>query len=694
MNAGGASNQPRNKSENQTSQRWKIPALLAVIVLGAGAFLLMRGGASDSNTDNDSKRLNVLLITMDTTRADHLGCYGHPSHVTPNIDLIAQQGAVFEQCMASAPSTFPSHSSIMTGLYQYVHGARDNIGYRLSESNVTLAETLQEKGYATGAFVSAAPLERRSGIGQGFQTYEDSGDDTELIGAQTSDRAIRWLRNHATERFFAWVHFYDPHFPYEAPADFISSAPNAYLREIAYMDAQIGRITTELKRLNSYDNTIIVLVADHGEGLGQHNEKTHLYFIYNTTIHVPFILRAPNLVQSNRRIQTLVRTIDIAPTILELLDMKLPPVCQGTGLEALATGNKQDLRLSAYSETIAGNQTLGASILRSISTGQYKYIHAPRPELYDLAVDPGEINNLAEERAEQVTTMREAMRGLIAESPEIEDLGDETIKLDAQDLARLESLGYVGGDLKSLPPSESELDLFEPDGPDPKDFADEFSVLSEAQHLLLDRKFREAEDSFRRLAKQFPDVIDLKKKLARAVFNQDRFDEAIQIYDEICNEHPDEVGVRYGYGKLLDKVGRRKDAIKQFIATIQLDPEHPEACHDLGIALREEGHIPEAIRYLQQAVRARPSYIRAHVNLARIHLEQQEFDEAISSFRAAADVSPEDPELRASVAFALLRAGRYDSAAIEANAALALDASYKPAQRILGEIKKASSGRP
>ncbi|MEZ6086062.1 MAG: sulfatase [Phycisphaerae bacterium] len=267
----------------------KVAILLCLIAIATASTLW----AIRKSPSADVKPTNVLLITMDTTRADHLGCYGHPANVTPNIDAIANEGVLFEQCMSSAPSTLPSHSAIMTSTHPFVHGARDNIGYRLSQSNTTLAEVFQEKGFKTAAFVSAAVLNRHTGIDQGFSLYVDAGDETEILGQKTCDRAIEWIRAQTENPFFAWVHFYDPHFVYEAPANFVSTAPNAYLREIAYMDAQIGRIFDELKRLGHYDDTLIVLIADHGEGLGQHGENTHLYFLYNTTISVPFVMRLP-----------------------------------------------------------------------------------------------------------------------------------------------------------------------------------------------------------------------------------------------------------------------------------------------------------------------------------------------------------------------------------------------------------------
>jgi arylsulfatase A-like enzyme/Flp pilus assembly protein TadD len=688
MSARAARQENSDSSSSAEGRTWVLPALFGLIALSIGAAFWMRGGSTTPEEDNAPTRPNLLLITMDTTRADHLGCYGHPTSVTPNINQIAQEGVLFEQCVSSAPGTLSSHASILTSLYPFVHGARDNVGYRLSEANTTLPEILHKNGFVTGAFVSATPLHRRSGIDQGFETFRDAETEPMLVGGETCDRAIHWLRKHADKRLFAWVHFYDSHFPYEAPGDFVSSAPNPYLREIAYMDTQIGRLISELKRLNLYENTIIALVADHGESLGQHAEMTHLYFLYDTTIHVPLILRAGGMIPENLRIDAPVRTVDIAPTLLAMLDLQPLAVSQGTNLQPLIADAMDAFEVPAYAETIAGKLTLGTSILRSLRLGQWKYIHAPRAELYDLSQDPGELQNVATDFPQQTQTMQNALRGLIAESPQIDDGADHATRLGANELARLESLGYVGGDQSNRITAVNELDIFEPNGGDPKDFAAEISTLSEAQHRLSHGEFSDAEAMFRTLVERFPDVVGLRERYARTIFSQNRFDEAIKIYEALCAEHPNNVSVRYGYGKLLDKVGRRVEAIEQLAATVRLDPEHAEACHDLAVVWREEGRIDEAIRHFRRAIRARPSYVQAHVDLAMLYLDQKQFDKAIVSFRNAAELSPDNPRLQAYVAFAMLKAGQYDSAQAAARSALDLDANYKPALRILADIKR------
>ncbi|MCA9251659.1 MAG: sulfatase-like hydrolase/transferase [Phycisphaerales bacterium] len=664
----------------------KVAILLCLIAIATASTLW----AIRKSPSADVKPTNVLLITMDTTRADHLGCYGHPANVTPNIDAIANEGVLFEQCMSSAPSTLPSHSAIMTSTHPFVHGARDNIGYRLSQSNTTLAEVFQEKGFKTAAFVSAAVLNRHTGIDQGFSLYVDAGDETEILGQKTCDRAIEWIRAQTENPFFAWVHFYDPHFVYEAPANFVSTAPNAYLREIAYMDAQIGRIFDELKRLGHYDDTLIVLIADHGEGLGQHGENTHLYFLYNTTISVPFVMRCPQQIPAKTRIGSVVRSVDVAPTVLSIMNSDPLPIAQGTDLTSLISGSKGASRHPAYAETIAGHYTLGTSILRSLRVDNWKYIHAPRPELYNIDDDPVEMINLADKMPEKTEELREELRSLIAESPELIHDESSDLELSASDLARLESLGYVGGDDTQKPVAENEMDLFEPDGDDPKDHAADFEALSIAQHHLQHDELVEAEASFRKLADEFPDVIDLKKKLARSIFRQNRFDEPLKIYESLCEAHPDNAGIQYGFAKLLGKVGRRPEAITHFATAVRLDPEYAEAYHDLAIEIRDDGHAEDAIPYFRQAIRARPSYIRARVNLARLLLAQSKVEEAIEEFRGAVEVSPDEAELRSYLAFALLKAEKFEEAKAVAQQALKLDPNHAPAKRLLIEIEKAA----
>ena len=396
--------------------------LALLLMVGAWAIWGAFFRSSDRRTTLGAEALNVLLITLDTTRADHLGCYGRPISKTPNLDRMAREGTLFANCSTCSPLTLPSHSSIMTGTYPYVHGVRQNGTYRLTDGNVTLAEVLGEAGWRTGAAVASFVLNHRFGINQGFEVYRDveaGGSVVPLAAERKGDQvcadAIEFLRSVGSSRFFLWVHFYDPHFPYVSIDQ--GHSPGAYEDEIAFMDAQIGRLMDEIAALVLEEETLVVVVGDHGEGLAQHSEMFHGYFLYQTTLRVPLIFRCPGSVAAGHRIDAQVRTIDIAPTILDALAR--PPLehAQGVSLVPLMAGEVEHPELAAYAEATDSLTQLTLSPLRSLSVGKWKYVLAPAPELYDLRADLQESENVIARHADVADRMREELRDLIAAAP-------------------------------------------------------------------------------------------------------------------------------------------------------------------------------------------------------------------------------------------------------------------------------------
>ena len=316
-------------------------------------------------------KMNVLLITVDTTRTDYIGCYGSKSASTPNIDRFASGAVLFETAYTCCPQTLPSHCTMMTGVYPFVHGVRRNATDRLPASAVTLAEVLQGQGYSTAAVVASFVLHGKFGIGQGFDEYRHfapKGDQTdERKGDVVCDDALELLRERSSQPFFLWTHFFDPHHLYESDRFSDVDSPEAYGDEITYMDKQIGRLLAELETLGIADRTLVVIVGDHGEGLNDHDEYLHGYFVYETVLHVPFILRDPRDTQAGRRIAALVRTVDLAPTILEILGAPPLDVAQGVSLTPLLSGESDDLHLSSYGEATEGFAALGLARLRSLT---------------------------------------------------------------------------------------------------------------------------------------------------------------------------------------------------------------------------------------------------------------------------------------------------------------------------------------
>src|SRR5260221_2662494 len=393
---------------------------VALIVVAAGAWLWTRSVPRAITSVNGEPLghlpagvaagdLNLLLVTLDTTRADRIHAYGFAGIETPNFDRLAREGVLFEEAVAPAPLTLPAHSSIFTGQYPPAHGVRDNGGFFLDDKETTIAERLQARGYATGGFVGAYVLDHKWGIAQGFQTYFDDFDLTKYQslslgsvdrrGNEVADRALAWLDSVRAKRFFGWVHFYDAHSPYDPPEPFKSRyAGHPYIGEIAFVDSQLGRLLAYLDAHHLADRTVVVVVGDHGESLGEHGEGTHGFFVYQATMHVPLLIRAPYDLMAGRRVADTVRSVDILPTALELLGVNTPEHLDGASVVPLMTGAKQELGLAAYSEAIYPRFHFGWSDLRALTAGRYKFVAAPRPELYDLQQDPGESHNLYPER--------------------------------------------------------------------------------------------------------------------------------------------------------------------------------------------------------------------------------------------------------------------------------------------------------
>src|SRR5713226_5933067 len=359
---------------------------------------------------------NVVVITIDTLRADHLGCYGYKQIRTPNIDALAADGVRFERAYTAVPVTLPSHTVIFTGTYPMLSGMHDFAANKLNPTQPTLASVLKEHGYATAAVIGSAVLDSRFGLNRGFDFYYDHFDfnrlqesnleEMERPGNLVADVALDWLAKNRTNKFFLWMHLYDPHYPYRPPAPYSEQYKDRpYDGEIAFADAQVGRLIAFLKANGLYRNTVIVLAGDHGESLGEHGEKTHGFFIYNATLHVPMIIRLPGN-SSPRVVSDLASLADLMPTILTALKVDPPSQVQGVNLLPLTAAKKTEESRSLYAETFLPRLHFNWSELRSVETEKYHFIDAPKPELYDLSRDPGETQNLYAEKKDVAEELR------------------------------------------------------------------------------------------------------------------------------------------------------------------------------------------------------------------------------------------------------------------------------------------------
>src|SRR5207247_1777060 len=360
-------------------------------------------------TGRGVERPNVILVTLDTTRADHLGCYGYAPAKTPNLDALARGGVLFTQASSVAPLTQPAHSSIMTGMYPTHHGVRVNGNAALGQEQRTIAEALSEKGYRTGAFIGAFVLDGRWGLNQGFQLYDDQFNlekykHLDLASVQrpadkVMDAALSWLEGQPSSPFLAWIHFYDAHSPYEPPEPFLSEhraegPAGLYDGEIAFADQQLGRAVSWLQANGLDKKTVVIVMGDHGEGLGSHGEGTHGYFVYDYALHVPLLVATPFRELRGVRVDSQVSAVDVFPTVVALTGIEGPGNVQGRSLLPAMFHPRTDTTTYAYGESMTPSLQFGWSSLQSLRSSRYKLIKAPRPELYDLTADPAEETNI------------------------------------------------------------------------------------------------------------------------------------------------------------------------------------------------------------------------------------------------------------------------------------------------------------
>ena len=628
---------------------------IAVVVLLAAWAVVQKTGRL---TRPEGPR-SVLFITMDTTRADYLGCYGRTTAQTPHIDRLAREGTLFTRCTTCSPLTLPSHASMMTAVYPYVHGARQNGTGRLAESNETLAETLKAAGFATQATVASFVLNRQFGIAQGFDVYHDvvrpaTGDPSsaERRGDEVCDDALAMLRDLAGQRFFLWVHFYDPHFPYLSPRISDILSPLAYADEITFMDAQIGRLMDGLRELNLERDTLVIAVADHGEGLNDHDEWKHGYFLYETTLRTPLIMRCPGIVPAGKTIAAEVRTIDLAPTILEWLDLPPWDHAQGVSLVGLVTGQSSDPGLAAYAETFQAQVEYGLAQLRSLTAGGWKYVWTTRPELYQLTHDPDERRDLAVQEPQRAAEMLAQLRQLIADAPPPPAKEDSATTLTDEDRTRLASLGYVSGP-STQDEGDVELDRFEPRGGNPRDYALSFKLISwELPRLRHNRDYAAAEHMLRQLSEALPEAAYLHAHLAEILEAQGRADEAVQAFERAVALTPGDHVVRMKYGLFLRRADRAAEALAQFRVVLErwpddakalcqaalalaalneldaaeeklrralaLEPRNAMALRVMGLVCEQAGKLPEAIQYFDEALRVDPGLHECTVDRQRV----------------------------------------------------------------------------
>ena len=410
-----------------------------------------------TSCDKNKPKFNVIIVTFDTTRADHIGSYNNEDY-TPVLNNLAKDGVVFEKTIAPIPITLPSHSTIMTGKVPFSHGVRDNGLFNLANEQTTLAEILKDNGYNTAATIGSFPLTAQFGINQGFDFFNDhiTQNREDMFGefseskshlffderkaAQVNEVIMPWIEDHSDSPFFVWFHYFDPHHPHEPPAPYNQSfIHDLYKGEIAYSDESLGKVIDQLKRLDIYDNTLIVFTSDHGEGNDEHNESTHSLLIYNSTLHVPLIIKYPNQQFANTRISSWVGLVDIFPTVLNILGLEIPTDIQG---HVLPTDDSQDFHTEIYSETLSPRFSRGWGEQRGLIKDGYKYIYGPLKELYNIDEDHHELNNLINKEPDLAASMKNDLQDYIDEH-QVTANPNSSKNLDADTLNTLRGLGYI-----------------------------------------------------------------------------------------------------------------------------------------------------------------------------------------------------------------------------------------------------------
>lgn len=689
--AGGQSAAPPGAtvSWHARPSTWLIAIALACLVLAVGSVLLKRGSRGTDGSfawgralgDVKPSELNVILITVDTLRADRLSCYGSTAVRTPHIDRLASEGVLFTNAASTIPLTLPAHVSILTGTYPPYHGVRENVGYLLDERTPTLASVLRAQGWATAGFVSAYVLDAQWGTGRGFDRYFDDFDLAQMksadissvrrTGDKTVAEAVRWLDQRPGGRpFFLWLHLYDPHDPYRPPEPYKTTfAGRPYDGTVAFTDALVGEFRQALEQRGLLDRSLLVFTADHGEGLGDHGEMFHGYFVYDTTIHVPLIVRTPTRALAGRMVTDAVSHVDLLPTILDAARLQAPATTHGTSLLPRMQGAADGSRPGVYSESFYPLLHYGWAPLRVIRTEDYKLIDVPRAELYDVVHDRGEQHNLIDTKATIARRLQDSLDRLDGEITRSTANVDKRPEVSPEALERLRSLGYVAGTPTADPNRARDRQRA-----DPKDKVDlhqriviardltgrgqveaaeallekllvEDSSLLEAHEMLGTiagerGQFARAADYFRRALALDPERQTSLLGLANAYHGLGRDDDAVAGFRRVLDVSGGDSRASYAIVQIL--LGRNQLAEAATVLEAAIGTKRPPAIllNALGEVRAQQGRKDEAVSLFQRAIGENDKLATAYFNLGVLHEERGDADRAIEFYRQAIERAP------------------------------------------------------
>lgn len=644
---------------------------------------------------------NLVLITIDTLRADRVGAYGHLAAQTAALDRLAREGVLVEEAVVQVPQTRPSHASIFTGRNPYEHGLRDNFSPPLDSKLPVLAEVLRGRGWTTGGFIGAYPVSRDSGLDRGFQVFDDPftggaavaarAERSERRAAEVVDKALAWLEGLRARPFFLWVHVFDPHAPYEPPPPWRERfAKDPYDGEVAYADAQIGRLLDWIDRAGLQESTLVVATSDHGEGLGDHGEDEHMLFVYDSTLRVPLLMRWPGVLRAGARVEGQFRSVDLLPTLIELLG--LPAVASSGASRAAELRRGGTLPVNeSHAEALYGQLHFGYAPLRALRGDGWKYIDAPRPELYHVQTDPGETRNRLDDRGNVAQAMRERLRA--------HDTGATAVgapSVDPQAAERLAALGYVGGGFFSGRPS----------GADPKDMIVEFQrhqrmvmravgLFREGRHQEVVQVLRPLTDVTRTADGQVVErrSFNVSFFLGRSLLELRRFQEAVAPLQEAVALSPKSVSAHAHLIQALAGAGRSSEALAAVERGLELAPRNADMHLMKGRLLLKRGDVERARRALEQARALDPENALVRVDLSTLYRTGGDLARARQEADVAVRLAPDSSE--ALVARGLVRGagGQEEDAAADFRAALKATADHPDALFFLA-MTELRAGRP
>ncbi len=583
--------------------------------------------------------LNVLLITLDTTRADRLGCYGYEAARTPTLDGLAARGVRFAHAFTHVPLTLPAHSTLLSGLYPPTTGVRINGTHRVSDQVRLLSEAFKDQGYRTGAFVAAWVLNSAFGLSQGFDRYDDEvgggqatwGHDAERPADEVSTAALKWLEQDRTQPFFAWVHFFDPHHPYEPPKPFAATGL-PYDGEIAFMDSQIKRILDWIEGAGLTQRTVVVVAGDHGESMGEHDEPEHGLLIYDTTMHVPLIVAAPGHFPAGTVHEPTVRLVDVVPTVLDVMGWDDWAGLAGKSLLPVISAQSAT-GLPVYTETLYPRMSFGWAGLRALYSDRWKYIDGPVPELYDRLADPNESTNVYAAHRDVAIRMKAELASAVGH---MAHGAVEQVSLDSAAMQKLSALGYVNA-------SRGTVD----DG----------------------------------LAKNPIDMLHVFRGLmrARSLNQAGQYEETVAVVEPLLQESPESDMLWAVVGEAYLETGRIVEAQQAFETSLRSQPNDPVSLCGLGDALAAQGKHQDAVLCYQGALAEAPQYGQAHSRLGLLYARQQDWPSAERHYRQDVALRPRSPNALSNLANVLLASGQAEEAARTLARALSIDPQYGPA---------------